>query len=208
VTAVSDIGRRIDAVVRAGLAPELKAAGFRKAARTFRRPFPLGMQVVNVQASRWNGGDTGQFTINLGVHLPAVDVIDGRPPRGNPTEWQCQVRRRIGFLFPDPDDHWWEIGPATDLGVVSDEVRQAWLAHVPEWFRRLEAPAELVLTAARASGWVGCRVALGLGDRARAAELLAEVATDASGGFAQTVAAFGRAHSLTSATAVRRRGDL
>lgn len=202
---MSDIGRWIDAVIKAGLAPELKAAGFRKTARTFRRPFPLGVQVVNVQASRWNGGDTGQFTVNLGVHLPAVDAIDGRPPRGNPTEWQCQVRRRIGFLLPDPDDHWWEVGPATDLDAVADEVRRTWLAHGPGWFRRLEAPAELVLVAARASARVGCRVALGLGDRARAAELLAEVAAGASGGFAQTVAAFGRTHGLISTTAVRQR---
>lgn len=55
----------IDPVVSARLAKTLKAAGFKKAGRTFRRVSDDVVHVVNVQASGGNAGDYGQFTLKL-----------------------------------------------------------------------------------------------------------------------------------------------
>jgi hypothetical protein len=83
---MSAISERIDVVVREGLNPILKALGYRKSARTWRH-FAAGcIRVVNLQGSWTNAGDSGSFTINLGVYYPAADVIAQRPARARATD--------------------------------------------------------------------------------------------------------------------------
>jgi len=64
---MSEVAKRIDAVLKARLTPTLRDLGFKKKARTFRRRTAEATQVVNVQASSSNFGEHGRFTINFGV---------------------------------------------------------------------------------------------------------------------------------------------
>ena len=86
---MAEITRAIDAVVAAGLAPALAAAGFRKQARTFRRATSDGavLHVVQVQGSKWNAGSTGEFTVELGLYVPRLAAA---------LEWQPVTRPALG----------------------------------------------------------------------------------------------------------------
>ena len=98
---MSEVARRIDEVIRTGLAPALKAQGYKKAARTFRRREPGHTLVVNVQGSSWNSDADGSFTLNLGVYFPTVvPFLDWMRAVERPTEPDCVVRQRIGFVMP------------------------------------------------------------------------------------------------------------
>ena len=55
---MSEIGKVIDRIAIDALAAPLKAAGYRRAGRTWRRRLKDAVQVVHVQASRSNIGLT------------------------------------------------------------------------------------------------------------------------------------------------------
>ena len=76
---MSEIGKRIDSIVRERLAPLLKKNGFKKKARNFYQEFPDRVEVINVQASQWNEGNEGKFTINVGVYYPEISKIIEAP---------------------------------------------------------------------------------------------------------------------------------
>jgi hypothetical protein len=79
---MSEIGKAIDRVVGLRLGPMLKAAGFSKSARTFHRHATGVTHVVNVQGSQGNIGDSGEFTINLGVFVREFyPVLSKAPPQ-------------------------------------------------------------------------------------------------------------------------------
>jgi hypothetical protein len=125
----------IDQLIRDAIHPALKPRGFRRTGRNFRKTLAGVTQIVNVQASQWNSGDRGQFTLNLGVYYPAAAELHGiYSVKEQPLEPDCIVRMRIGRLLPDPGDHWWEVEPTTDcdrlkreLTAVLTDVAVPWL---------------------------------------------------------------------------------
>jgi hypothetical protein len=133
---MSDISKCIDAIIRGGLAIELKSDGYKKTARTFHCREQNSVKVVNVQASQCNIGGEDKFTMNLGVYLPLVEEklkrrnLTGGPPK----EYECTTRLRIGELLPGEQDHWWVVSEQTDLASLAADVRQAWLTLGKAWF--------------------------------------------------------------------------
>ena len=132
---MSEIGNAIDAVIRGGLAPLMKREGFKKSGRNFLKVDSESVAVLNVQASTSNLGATGKFTINLGRYFPSVARAVGEPEfEGPPKEYDCTVRLRIGHLLPKNLDHWWTVGPETnieqlalDIARVVEDVGLPWL---------------------------------------------------------------------------------
>jgi len=123
---MSEIGNAIDAVIRGGLAPLMKREGFKKSGRNFLKVDSESVAVLNVQASTSNLGATGKFTINLGRYFPSVARAVGEPEfEGPPKEYDCPVRERIGFLLPEKLDHWWEVGPETNIEELAGDVARA-----------------------------------------------------------------------------------
>jgi hypothetical protein len=140
---MSHIGNQINIVIQSGLAQELKQNGFRKQARTFRKSLPEAILITNIQGNKWNLGQTGSFTMNLGVYFPVVAKLIWLPmPRvaDKPFEYDCLVRARIGELLPNPGDYWWKIEPSTNLRTLASNVTQLWKAHGKPW---LEHHAQL-----------------------------------------------------------------
>jgi hypothetical protein len=112
---MSEIAKIIDRVATDALAAPLKAAGYRRAGRTWRRHLDHAVQVVHVQASRSNIGADGRFTLNAGVYFPALAArLALFPPIAEPAEYDCHVRTRP---LP-PGRNWWHVRAA---GVAAPE---------------------------------------------------------------------------------------
>jgi hypothetical protein len=127
---MSEIGKRIAAIVHAGLAPHLKAQLFRKRGVNFFRTDGDALQVVTVQSSQHNYGDSGKFRVNFGVHFPEVaKVLHGsdRMPKV-PSEPYCLLRA-IGS-FPD---RWWTVNPTTIAGTLASNLGSYWSEVVWPW---------------------------------------------------------------------------
>ena len=140
---MSRIAAVIDEVLRNGLAQELRSAGFKKAARTWRKPVGPLTQVTNVQASWTNQGDAGEFTINLGVYFPdAVRLFGLWPVKDKPGESDCIVSERIGFMMPRGTDFWWKVNPATNLELLGHELGTVWRTYALPW---LDASTDLIV---------------------------------------------------------------
>lgn len=104
---MGEIGKRIDEVIKLGVAPLLKQHGFRKTGRNFHKAVGEMYQVANVQSTRLNSSDRGRFTINLGVYCERVNTIaEPSMVKRPPNEVICTVRARIGHLMPRQDDKW------------------------------------------------------------------------------------------------------
>ena len=115
----------------------LKALNFRKSANTWIRP-TTWPQVINVQLSRWNSVEEAQFTVNLGISIPELHVAsESLPLKGALKEHDCDLRSRIGLLFPSKNDHWWKVTPTTDPDELVEDVFARINEFALPWFDRL-----------------------------------------------------------------------
>ena len=170
---MSEIGKRIDSIVRERLAPLLKKNGFKKKARNFYREYPDRVEVINVQASQWNEGNEGKFTINVGVYFPEISKIIEAPPfRGEPKEYDCTVRERIGLLTPENKDHWWLLdGSVNDLEVSEDVANQVEEICLP-WLSKMSDLENVKNHVVKNMAFVAAGIALYQGNRNEASTLI------------------------------------
>jgi hypothetical protein len=134
---VSEIGDRIDLLVRERLVPCLRSVGFKGSGRTYWRTFNDVIQVVNVQSSKWNLGSDGRFTINLGVFYPAVArLIDPERAPAKPKEYECTIRTRIGRALGSSQDLWWDVGQDTDIASLGGEVARLVMSAGVAWLEQ------------------------------------------------------------------------
>jgi hypothetical protein len=96
------------------LAPVLKAAGYRKRARTWHREWTDTLTVFNIQKSQWSD----QFYLNCGIYLKALGDAQ------HPPEYECHIRERMDQLVPDAErlnrllDFHWALGENTRLSEI------------------------------------------------------------------------------------------
>ncbi len=135
---MSDIGQRIDDVIKTDLALRLKAESYHKSGRTFFRAAADHTCVVNVQGGKWNAGEEGSFAINLGVYFPIVAELGGGPvARGAfPKEYECSIHSRLGPLADDGRDYWWSVDASDDIGRLARAVGTAWNDVGRPWFEK------------------------------------------------------------------------
>ncbi|MBV1909430.1 MAG: DUF4304 domain-containing protein [Kangiellaceae bacterium] len=120
---MSEISKIIDGIIKAELAPHLKQCGFKKKARNFYREHSDRTEMINIQASQWNEGLEGKFTVNVGVYYPEISkLIDAPPVKGLPKEYDCTIRERIGLIAEENRDTWWNVNPDTDQDVVANDL--------------------------------------------------------------------------------------
>lgn len=129
----SDISKRIDEIIKTGIAPVLKQRGFRKAGRNFHRAAGEAVQAINIQADKWNEGGAGRFTVNVGVYFRAVAEIAERwVVEDVPKEYECTVRGRLGIM-PKPGDKWWVLDDNSDDYQVTRDVADVLSAYGLPW---------------------------------------------------------------------------
>lgn len=86
---------------RSGAAPDVEGVGLQKHGRTFVRDTGAAAQIFNVQASQWNQGAEGNFTLNLGVYFPAVAERRGQLAPGAYPRDVRQFAERQGIALPE-----------------------------------------------------------------------------------------------------------
>ena len=170
---MSGSAKRIDAIIRAELAPILREVGFKKKARNFRREHADRIDVINVQASRYSDASSAKFTVNVGVYYPAIaEMSDALPVKGAPKEYDCTVHARIGALREDRRDFWWTIEPSSDDGAIAKDLAQnvrdyclPWLEHMGD----LDAVKDTMVSKSRS--FIAAAIALHQGNRSEAQDL-------------------------------------
>ncbi len=169
-------------VVAAGIAPGLKAAGYRKQGFKFhQKASPTVVRLVNLQSSQWNSGSDGRFTVNLGVyHRDLAALHDTIPVFESPLVHQCIVQRRLGFLMPCNRDFWWTINNKANLAALSAGVALSWSKYGKSW---LESNSSLAgarkFFLASKSHFLAAMASLAMGERTEAEKLLAAAIRDA-----------------------------
>ncbi|MCA9618985.1 MAG: DUF4304 domain-containing protein [Myxococcales bacterium] len=130
---MSTIGKRIDEVAEPMFAA-LRDLGFRKRGQTARRSRDAVTQIVNLQKSGSNRGQTGRFTINLAIfHSVLSNLVAWYPQGRSPGESEVAVQARLGHLLPDAGDKWWTVGPRSDASRLGAEVTHAVLTYGVPW---------------------------------------------------------------------------
>lgn len=170
---MSDIAKRIDSIVQERLAPLLKKNGFKKKARNFYREYSDRVEVINVQASQWNEGNEGKFTINVGVYYPEISkILEAPPVKGALKEYDCTVRERIGLLTPENKDQWWQIdGSVNDLEISENVANQVEKICLP-WFSKMSDLENVKNHVVKNMAFVAAGIALFQGNREEASDLI------------------------------------
>lgn len=168
------IGKRIDAIIKEGMAPMLKKEGFKKKAGNFYREFENRIEIVNVQANKWNESSIGQFTINVGVYYPAIaEITEALPVKGMPKEYDCIIRERIGFLSPEKKDAWWNIDKTTNDLELSEEVTEQVKTLCLPWLAKMSDLNEVKTSVAHKNrAFPAAGIALYQGNREEALEYI------------------------------------
>ena len=131
----------IDTAIIKHVAPFLRTAGFRKKAHNFWRDAGAVLDVVTIQKSQWNDADEARFTANLDLYWPVVQVAIGRTAKTMPPkEYDCVVSTRLGGLFDDGRDFWWQVRDDADVHVVGPDVVQKLRDHGLPWLERGHDP--------------------------------------------------------------------
>ncbi|MQB45020.1 DUF4304 domain-containing protein [Rhizobium sp. ICMP 5592] len=131
---MSDIAHSIDEVIKLGFADLLKAYRFKKSGRTWHKVDGENWLIVNVQASRSNFGERGQFVVNLGVYAAPVAALAGQKAiDGKPKEYDSTIRERLGSLAYGRD-HWWAIEPGSNLSSISADLVEKMQSVGFPWF--------------------------------------------------------------------------
>ena len=98
----------VDTLLR-GLDPHMKALGFRKDVRNYRRITTDGLtHVINFQMSTYGTAEEGEFTVNLGIFVPEVFAhFYPDSPAKKVLQYECSISKRLGQLAGDMSDRWW-----------------------------------------------------------------------------------------------------
>ncbi len=125
-------------------ARHLKALGFRKSAHTWTRTSAERSEVINLQLSPSNTAIDARFTLNLGIHLPALhQALERLPVKGALKEYNCTIRSRIGRLYADERDQWWTVTETTHPEALTDLLQTETVNHALPWFGRLQTYADI-----------------------------------------------------------------
>ena len=111
------------------IAPKLRALGFSKKARTWRRAAGDSIQVVNVQKSPYGE----QIYVNLGLYIRAL----GDEP--SPPENRCHIQARLERVVPE--HLYTAVTSATAESEPSAALLEALLVHGVQWLDALVSEA-------------------------------------------------------------------
>ena len=137
---------RFAAMLKERVAPALREMGFTGSGQRYHLPVPGHYALLGFQKMRFGTRHDVMFTINLLAcgHSDWTALVERNPHYGpNPIlgahYGEPVWSERIGFLMPEPHDHWWHVLDDTDTEALGDEViavlREygvpALLAHLP-----------------------------------------------------------------------------
>ena len=199
---MSKSGQALDRVAVTVLAPLLKARGFRKSGRTWRRPVTnlKSIQVINIQGSLWNSDSAGRCALNAGIYFPALAELLGiGRVTDTPTEPDCHLRVRPAMLRPSGQDTWFEFQPddETSVQAAGEAIADLYSDFADPWLERFSAIDSARDELARTGQlWWAAAASLELGDRDAARSQLATAIHKAPKTYAPHLVRWGAAHLL------------
>jgi hypothetical protein len=101
----------------------LKSSDFRTRGKTLYRQYGDVIQMINFQSSASNTPEVMKFTINLGIYLKPLALLDEDPEMTTDIH-KCHWGDRIGSYMGGGTDYWWTIRSETQIGAVSSEIAQ------------------------------------------------------------------------------------
>lgn len=114
----------IHEVVRLGLAPMLKAHGFKKTGLNFARRSGAVAHYLNVQLSSWNCGAQGGFYLDVGLMFDELCLHFGKQPPALPKYDDCQFLVRLERLDSQLPPQF-AVNESTDLQALASSVAQS-----------------------------------------------------------------------------------
>ncbi|MBR2047853.1 MAG: DUF4304 domain-containing protein [Oscillospiraceae bacterium] len=120
----------------------LKPAGFKKENSNFRIIQPNGTcKILNFQRSMWNDGTECKFCINVGLYFQK----DPEHPNLRFKEYECQVRRRAGFMSERyREDHWWCLFEGRDMESLYADLKRTLTEDVLPWLDRFDTRQDVI----------------------------------------------------------------
>ena len=134
-------------LLRDHIAPVLRGEGLKGSGSTFRLKGDGVWGVINFQRRRrYSTADEIRFTVNVSVASERLRHMtygwhEGAPP----SEENCALRQRIGFMLPDrpPADWWWILDGTTDLDQLSADIAGYLIAAAVPFLRSFRKDQDL-----------------------------------------------------------------
>ena len=124
-----DAKQMVAAMLKERVAPALRSMGFKGSGQHYHLPVPDHFALLGFQKLRFGTRHDVMFTINLLAcsHADWAALVEENPRYGpNPVLGAHYEEplwsQRIGFLMPEPHDHWWQVLDDTDTDALADEV--------------------------------------------------------------------------------------
>jgi hypothetical protein len=109
--AKSESAKLVDAIIKEEAWPLLNSRDWKRKARTFVMESEALTVIIHFQSSKWSNPAEARITVNLRFFHPvAYRLVMGTPdaPKSLST-CNAVYDTRIGFLMPNPSDHWWTV---------------------------------------------------------------------------------------------------
>ncbi len=106
--------------VLAALTAILKPRGYVRTGSTFRLRNSDTVCIISLQSSTSSTSALARVTVNLGVHVPALQ--DSERPEESPSAWSSHWQQRIGHLLPEKKDVWWSIHSVEEGSLIATEI--------------------------------------------------------------------------------------
>jgi hypothetical protein len=143
---MSPISAAINEFLRTTMDPILKTEGFRKNRRRYRNIFDGRAESVLVEASSWNQGIVGQFTVTLSVVIPSLALrlygltVEPATARGS----ESGIITVLGHLMPGRRQDAWKIALHSDNCDEAERFRAAIEDFALPWFRKARTEEGLI----------------------------------------------------------------
>lgn len=119
-------------MLRDHVAPALREAGLKGSGTAYFVPSETHWALVGFQKSTSSDSSQVKFTVNLKVvrkdlwHEQRTRFTSGMPERPSPTlSYMFEWDKRIGFVLPEGQDHWWSLRVGDAPDGVAREVLEA-----------------------------------------------------------------------------------
>jgi len=129
-----DLNKQIDKTISQIVALKLQQYNFNKSGRVFWRGKEQITDIISFQKAPHNSAEKSDFTINLGVYWHDIQKdIGWNVPKWPPKEYDCTVFQRIGFIFNNNCDYWWETTKNSDFELIGNDVAEKIITYGINW---------------------------------------------------------------------------
>jgi Domain of unknown function (DUF4304) len=128
--------------------PVLLSHGFQRSGLICNRRLPCLVHVLDIQLSNWSGGNSAEFTMNLGVWIEQVwRVCWDKAVPTTLKETDCFPRWRVADVLGSAKDVWWTVASHADVEVVGIELQDILLNQCIPFMDSLDSIGAVVAVA-------------------------------------------------------------